>query len=186
MTHVHIVELPPTTVWEQMANDESFIRGAAMVLGAPASTPAPASIHDVLRTNADDSQYEPRAGWHVIGYTKTGVAFVKEAEVESFDVDQVHGTIMSRPVSERMVITTSLVEVNGNVVMTTPPDMTQLAVVVQRHDAKTLRAFTFRHVQRIPTETSFAHLTDGLSVVVRWQAVRDGAGNFGAMHEGRT
>lgn len=173
----------------------TFIRGAARLMWAGTTIAFPAKISDVI----DTSVYNSAANWFELGATKGGVQISMNAQDEDFDVDQVTGSIDSRPTSWDVAVQTQLAEMSparlalawegsGTTTDTTvtpneieigfgtPTVYTQrrLAVLFQKSDLK-IRGFFFRKVQRAPQESSvtFNKTGEQISIPVRWRALPD-------------
>lgn len=155
----------------------------------------PTSISSVI----DTTVYNAAANWFELGATKGGVQISLNAQDEDFDVDQVTGSIDSRPTSWDVAVQTQLAEMSParlavawegggtttdatvtpneiEVGFGTPVVYTQrrLAVLFQKSDLK-IRGFFFRKVQRAPQESSvtFNKTGEQISIPVRWRALPD-------------
>lgn len=98
-------------------NDRSFIRGAARLLYAPITTPAPTEIGDIIHLTAGSGVelYDPKYtsasnGWVDLGATKTGIQISMNNTEETFDVDQIYGDIDSLPTNWEVSVGTQLAE----------------------------------------------------------------------------
>lgn len=176
-------------------NDESFVRGAARLLWAGSTVSFPTKISDVINL----SLYDAATGWNELGATKTGIQISVNNSEESFDVDQILGTLDTMPTNwevsvqtalaemtlDRLqiawegvpVVTSSLDGVNTKVVhFGQPTDYTErrLAVLFQRSNGK-IRAYCFRRANRAPQESTVNHNKTGeqISIPVRWNCIPD-------------
>jgi hypothetical protein len=90
--------------------ERGFVQGAGRILYAPAGTPMPDSIGDVVVMTTGATQYDLVAPWTEIGFTKTGINITRNNAEEDFDVDQVNGSIRRRPNNWEMSVGTQLAE----------------------------------------------------------------------------
>lgn len=176
-------------------NDESFIRGAARLLWAGSTIAFPTTIGAVVNL----STYAAGTGWNELGATKTGIQISFNNTEESFDVDQITGTIATLPVNWEASVQTALAEMtldrlsfawegapvtsateDGVTVKTTytglPTSYTErkLAVLFQKPSGK-VRAFVFRKVYRAPQESTvtFNKTGEQISIPVRFNVIPD-------------
>jgi hypothetical protein len=90
--------------------ERGFVQGAGRILYAPAGTPMPDGIEDIIVLTAGATQYDLVAPWTEIGFTKTGINITRNNAEEDFDVDQVTGSIRRRPTNWEMSVGTQLAE----------------------------------------------------------------------------
>lgn len=179
------------------ASSNTFIRGAARLMWCGTTIAFPVKISDVI----DTSVYNAQANWFELGATKGGVQISVNAQEEDFDVDQVTGSIDSRPTSWDVAVQTQLAEMTParmamawegsgttqNVTTTGQPDeieigvgtpvvytQRRLAVLFQRSDLK-LRGFFFRKVQRAASESAvtFNKTGEQIAIPIRWRCLPD-------------
>lgn len=170
-------------------NDRSFIRGAARLLYAETSVSAPTEISDIiaLSSGIGTDLYDAQTGWVDLGATKTGIQISVNNAEETFDIDQVLGDIDSLPTSWEVSVTTQLAEftpeklqiawegsnitTNGageeTISFGSPTSYTRrrLAVLFQRPNGS-IRAYSFRKVQRLPQESTVTHNKTGEQIAV--------------------
>lgn len=172
-------------------NDESFIRGAARLLWAGSTISFPTSIGAVVNL----STYDAMTGWNELGATKTGIQISVNNTEESFDVDQIKGTLSTEPVSWEVSVQTALAEMTidrlqiaweGDPVTTTATEKVghfgpaenytqrMLAVLFKRPNGK-IRSYVFRKVFRAPQESTVTHNKTGeqISIPVRFNCLPD-------------
>jgi len=90
--------------------ERGFVQGAGRILYAPAGTPMPDDITDIVVLTAGATQYDLVTPWVEIGFTKTGINITRNNAEEDFDVDQVTGSIRRRPTNWEMSVGTQLAE----------------------------------------------------------------------------
>lgn len=93
-----------------LSQQNAFMQGAGRLLLAPITTAMPDGVEDVLELEAGATQYDAVSGWVDAGYTKTGINITRNNTEETFDVDQVRGTIKRRPADWEMSVGTQLAE----------------------------------------------------------------------------
>jgi len=181
-------------------NDETLVRGAARLLYAPISITFPTTISDLIVLTTGATQYDTVSAWADFGATKTGIQITRNNAEEGLDVDQILTDIASFPTNWEMSVATQLAQMNlenikeaweGGTVVTntgTSPDEKQLplgapgaytqrrlAVLFQRPQDNTIRAYVFRKAQRSPQESTFTHQKTGeqITVPMRWKLLAD-------------
>lgn len=90
--------------------ERGFVQGAGRILYAPAGTPWPAGIDDIVVLTTGATQYDLVPPWIEIGFTKTGINITRNNAEEDFDVDQISGSIRRRPTNWEMSVGTQLAE----------------------------------------------------------------------------
>ena len=90
--------------------ERGFVQGAGRILYAPAGTPFPTGIDDMVVLTAGPTQYDLASPWVEIGFTKTGINITRNNAEEDFDVDQISGSIRRRPTNWEMSVGTQLAE----------------------------------------------------------------------------
>lgn len=135
-------------------------------------------------------QYDAQAAWTDLGSTKGGITIARNNSEEVFSVDQIQADIMSVPTAWEMSVSTSMAEVDIDLVqylweggtitldvgsgertlpMGTPVQYRQkrLAVLFQRQSTDGgitpgfIRAYCFRITQRTPQEGTIVHNREG-------------------------
>ena len=91
--------------------ERGFVQGAGRIVYAPAGTPFPEDIGDIIDVDAAaTTAYDLIDPWIEIGFTKTGINITRNNAEEDFDVDQVTGSIRRRPTNWEMSVGTQLAE----------------------------------------------------------------------------
>jgi hypothetical protein len=91
--------------------ERGFVQGAGRILYAPAGTPWPDDISDIIEVDESVPEaYDLVLPWVEIGFTKTGINITRNNAEEDFDVDQVSGSIRRRPTNWEMSVGTQLAE----------------------------------------------------------------------------
>lgn len=180
--------------------ERGFVQGAGRILLAPAGTEVE-GIEDILVLAAGATQYDVVAPFEEVGFTKTGINITRNNAEETFDVDQVRGTIKRRPSDWEMSIGTQLAEGSletfqtawelgpitsvaktapqlserhlGLSAPTTYPERT--VVVAFQFDSGLIRVWYFRRCVRAAQESGMTLQKTGeqVSLPMRWNALVD-------------
>jgi len=90
--------------------ERGFVQGAGRIIYAPAGTPFPTGIDDMVNLTTGPTQYDLVLPWIEMGFTKTGINITRNNAEEDFDVDQISGSIRRRPTNWEMSVGTQLAE----------------------------------------------------------------------------
>jgi hypothetical protein len=172
-----------------------LVKGAARIMYAPAATPKPADIEDIITVTAGPTQYDPMTGWVDLGATREGIQITVNNTETGFDVDQVAGLIGTAPENWECNVVTNLAEVSldkmviaweGAVVTTVGTEKVtgfagatqyterRLVVLFQKPTLKITGYFFWRAV-RAPQEgtLNFQKGGDAQVIPMRWNILAD-------------
>lgn len=181
--------------------ERGFVQGAGRIVVAAQDTAWPEGLEDILILASGATQYDLVAPWEEVGFTKTGINITRNNSEESFDVDQIRGSIRRRPSDWEMSVGTQLAEASletfalawelpaPTTVTKTDPQLDErhqglsaptlyverlVAVLFQFPDGL-IRAWVFRRCIRAAQESGMTLQKTGeqVSLPVRWNALAD-------------